>query len=190
VTSPRFPILAGRLVLRPFGRADLDDFFAYWSLPDVARYVPWQPGDRAQATVALERRMADRSLEHPGQVLTLAVVEQASGRVIGEMMLRWLEGDHEQGEIGFAFNPEFQGQGLAYEASVAVLALGFDGLQLHRIIGRCDARNADSARLMTRLGMRQEGHFRHNEFFKGEWTDELTFAILDEEWRSSLPVGE
>jgi len=35
---------------------------------------------------------------------------------------------------------------------------------------------------MRRLGMRQEAHLRHNEWFKGEWGDELIFAILAEEW--------
>jgi RimJ/RimL family protein N-acetyltransferase len=36
---------------------------------------------------------------------------------------------------------------------------------------------------MERLGMRQEAHFRESEIFKGEWGDELVFAMLEEEWR-------
>jgi RimJ/RimL family protein N-acetyltransferase len=64
-----------------------------------------------------------------------------------------------------------------------MLDLGFQTLQLHRIVGRCDPRNGPSARLMSRLGMRQEAHFLHNEFLKGEWVDEFVFAILDDEWR-------
>ncbi len=63
-----------------------------------------------------------------------------------------------------------------------MLRLGFDDLGLHRIIGRCDARNTASARLMERLGMRREAHFRENEWFKGEWGDELIYAMLDREW--------
>jgi len=63
-----------------------------------------------------------------------------------------------------------------------MLRLGFDELGLHRIIGRCDARNTASARLMERLGMRQEAHFRENERFKGEWGDELIYAMLAREW--------
>jgi RimJ/RimL family protein N-acetyltransferase len=30
--------------------------------------------------------------------------------------------------------------------------------------------------------MRREAHFVRNEFFKGEWSDELVYAILREEW--------
>jgi RimJ/RimL family protein N-acetyltransferase len=181
VAALTFPIRTERLTLRPFQRRDFDDFFAYWALPEVARYVPWEPGDRTQATLALERRMGNRTLDSDGQVLTLAMLEGT--RVIGELMLRWFEGEHEQGEIGFALHPDCHGRGLAREGAQAIFELGFQTIQLHRIIGRCDVRNAASALLMTKLGMRQEAHLRENEFFKGEWIDELTFAILDEEWR-------
>jgi RimJ/RimL family protein N-acetyltransferase len=55
-------------------------------------------------------------------------------------------------------------------------------LGLHRILGRLDARNAASAKLLERLGMRREAHIVENEFVKGEWTDELLYALLAREW--------
>ena len=39
------------------------------------------------------------------------------------------------------------------------------------------------ARLAARIGMRQEAHVIENEWFKGEWTDELVYAVLDREWK-------
>lgn len=82
------------------------------------------------------------------------------------------------------FSPDYQGLGLATEGAAELLRIGFDGLRLHRLCGRCDARNQASARLMERLGMRKEAHLVQNERVKGEWTDELVFAILAEEWRA------
>ena len=76
------------------------------------------------------------------------------------------------------------GRGLATEAAESMLALGFDNLGWHWIIGSCDARNHSSVRLMERIGMRREAHFVHNHIVKGEWTDELIFAILDQEWEA------
>jgi RimJ/RimL family protein N-acetyltransferase len=35
---------------------------------------------------------------------------------------------------------------------------------------------------MERLGMRREAHFVENEFVKGEWCDELVYAVLASEW--------
>jgi RimJ/RimL family protein N-acetyltransferase len=51
------------------------------------------------------------------------------------------------------------------------------------VYGRTDERNIASAALMRRLGMRQEAHFRENEWYKGAWGSELVFAILEDEWQ-------
>ena len=63
-----------------------------------------------------------------------------------------------------------------------MLTLAFRSLDIHRVFGRCDARNLPSARLMERLGMRREAHFRHHAMFKGQWDEELVYAILEHEW--------
>jgi RimJ/RimL family protein N-acetyltransferase len=63
-----------------------------------------------------------------------------------------------------------------------MLRLGFEDLGLHRILGRLDARNTASAKLLERLGMRREAHIVENEFVKGEWTDELLYGLLAREW--------
>jgi hypothetical protein len=56
---------------------------------------------------------------------------------------------------------------------------------MHRIIGRIDARNTGSSAVLEKLGMRREAHFVRNEIVKGEWTDEVVYAILADEWSSS-----
>ena len=48
---------------------------------------------------------------------------------------------------------------------------------------RPDGRNHRSAALLERLDMRREAHLVENEFVKGEWTDEVIYAVLDREWR-------
>lgn len=172
-----------RLTLRPFNADDLDDLYAYQSRPEVARYLHWEARDYARARQALEEQCRETTLDE-GKWLTFAVVWHEAGRVVGEIGLKLLSREHRQGEIGFVFNPDYHGRGLATEAAEAMLALGFGSFGWHRIIGSCDARNHASARLMGRIGMRKEAHFMHSEFIKGEWTDELVFAILDQEWRA------
>lgn len=173
-----------RLTLRPFSPADLDDLHAYQSCPEVARYLRWDARDRAQARMALEAQCRETRLEAEGDWLTFAVVWREAGRVIGETGLKLVSRQHGQVETGFVFNPAYQGRGLATEAAAAMLSLAFDGLGWHRVTGSCDARNQPSARLMERLGMRREAHFTQNMMVKGEWTDELVYAILDHEWKA------
>ena len=107
--------------------------------------------------------------------------------MVGEAGLKLISRESRQGEIGFLFHPDYHGRGLATEAAESLLSLGFGTIGWHRIIGSCDARNHPSARLMERIGMRQEARFVHNQIVKGRWADELVYAILDHEWRARKP---
>ncbi len=184
---PMFPIRAPRLDLRPYRLHDLDDMHAFHRLPEVARFLYWEPRDRDETREVLRFKASQVALVAEGDTLALAAIWRAVGRVVGEVNLRWTSRTHRQGEVGFVFNPAFHGRGLATEAAREMLRLGFEELGLHRIVGRCDARNDASARLLRRLGMRREAHFVENEMFKGEWGDEFVYAMLAREWRRAAP---
>jgi RimJ/RimL family protein N-acetyltransferase len=183
------PIETDRLVLRPFTLDDLDDVHAFHSRPDVVRYLYWDTRSRDEVREVLQRKAQQTVLAAEGDAISLAVTtpgaEGTRTGVIGEVVLWWHSIEHRQGEIGFVLHPDHQGKGFAREAATAMLDLAFGALGLHRVYGRTDARNTASAGLMKRLGMRQEAHFVQNEIFKGEWGDELVFAVLEDEWRTA-----
>jgi len=180
--QPTYPLVTTRLHLRPFGDEDLDDLFAFHSRPAVAQYLYWEARSRAETAEVLQQKKTLTQLTAAGARLALAVVLPAAQKVIGEVILIWQSAEHQQGEIGYVFNPDYGGQGYATEAAAQLLRLGFEELGLHRICGRCDGRNVASYRVMERLGMRREAHFIHNEIFKGAWGDELIYALLRSEW--------
>ena len=180
--SPAYPIRTGRLLLRPLTAADVDALLAYRSRPDVCRYLPFEPMDRDTIVHRLTTQWATTALTDERQALTLGIELAATGELIGDGVLFWLSRTHRSGEIGYVLRPESAGNGYATEAARTLLRLGFDDLGLHRIIARLDERNEPSARLARRLGMRQEARLVHNEFFKGEWSTELDFAMLADEW--------
>jgi RimJ/RimL family protein N-acetyltransferase len=138
---PDRPVETARLILRPFTPDDFDDLYAYQSRPDVARYLHWDARDHAQVRDALVRQCGETSLSAEGDWLTFAVVWREAGKVVGEVGLKLVSRESRQGEIGFVFNPDHHGRGLATEAAEAMLMLGFDTIGWHRIIGSCDARN-------------------------------------------------
>jgi RimJ/RimL family protein N-acetyltransferase len=179
---PDYPIVTPRLLLRPYRADDLDDLYAIQSREDVNRYLYWSPRSRREVADVITTRTAMGTLEGEGDILVLAVELREAGTVIGDVNLAWQSEEHRQGEFGFVFHPDHHGRGYAGEAAVEMLRLGFDGLGLHRIIGRADGRNAASARLMEKLGLRREAHFVQNEWVKGEWTDEVVYAMLASEW--------
>jgi RimJ/RimL family protein N-acetyltransferase len=184
VLRPDYPIKTDRLILRPFAEDDLDALYAYQQLPEVARYLMWPARDRDQVVKALKYRIEHPTLEKEGDVLVLAVEHGETGALLGDVNLSWMSEWNKTGEFGFVFDPRHHGKGYAREAATEMLRLGFEQMGLHRIIGRADARNDASAGLMTRLGLRMEAHFVRNELVKGEWTDEVVFAMLGEEWQA------
>lgn len=187
--TPQYPIRTRRLLLRPLGDRDVDSLVAYRSLAEVCRYVPFEPMDADRVRERLRGIWAATTIEAEGDVLTLGAELASSGELIGDLMVCWTSAEHRCGEIGYVFHPGRSGRGYATEGAHALLHLAFDDLGLHRVIARVDAENAASARLAARLGMRQEAHLVENEWFKGNWSDELDFAILEHEWREQHAAG-
>ena len=180
--SPDWPIETERLTLRPFEEGDFDALFAMQSDPEVARYLYLEPRTLEETQVHLGRKIAGNAWNAEGDWLSCAAVERASGVVVGDIALNWLSAEHKTAELGFIVDPRHQGKGYATEASRPIVdwvfAQGF-----HRVIGRAEARNTASARVLEKLGMRLEAHLVENEWVKGEWQSELDYAILEREWR-------
>jgi RimJ/RimL family protein N-acetyltransferase len=181
---PAYPVATERLLLRPFEPDDLDALVAIHGDPGVVRYLYWDVRDRDELRGLLVDKQRRVELAHEGDVLNLAAVLADTRELVGDVTLFWHSEQHRQGEVGYIMHPAHGGRGYATEASRALLRVGFDELGLHRITGRIDARNAASARVLERLGMRREAHLVENELVKGVWTDEVVYALLDREWRA------
>jgi RimJ/RimL family protein N-acetyltransferase len=182
ILKPDYPVETARLHLRPLETPDIDGLLAYRSRPDVCRYVPFEPQAREDIERYLVTTWSRHSIDDEGQNLNLGVHDRTTDQLLGDVMLRWYSREHGGGEIGYMFNPDSGGRGYATEAMHAVLHLAFDDLGLHRLIARIDARNASSCGVCDRLGMRREAHLLANEWFKGEWTDEVDYGLLRDEW--------
>jgi RimJ/RimL family protein N-acetyltransferase len=179
---PSYPVRTERLLLRPLAAGDADALVAYRGRADVSRYVPFEPMSRDAIIERIAGSWARTQLTDEGQSLTLGAQVTETGELAGDVVLFWHSRAHAGGELGYVFNPVLGGRGYATEAASMMLRLGFEGLGLHRIFARIDERNQPSVRLARRLGMRQEARLVDNEFFKGEWTTELDFAMLADEW--------
>ena len=180
---PTYPVRTERLELRPFVVDDVEAMLAYRSRADVCRYLPFEPQDRATLLERLSGPVLSRSdLTAEDQAVTVGGWRRDTGELAGDdIVFHRCESDR-GGEIGWVFDPDHGGRGLATEAARVILDLAFADLGLHRVEARLDARNDRSAALCERLGMRREAHFVRNEWFKGAWSDLLVYAVLAEEW--------
>jgi RimJ/RimL family protein N-acetyltransferase len=186
---PEYPIATSRLLLRPLTAADADALLAYRSLPDPCRFVPFTPMDRDAVRAKLGGVWATTEIVAEGRSVTLGIELARTGDVIGDVMLSFTSATHRGGEVGWMINPDHAGHGYATEAAHAILHLAFDQLGLHRVVARIDARNEPSLRLADRLGMRRETLLIRNAWFKGEWSDEVDCALLEDEWLAQHEAG-
>lgn len=188
MSSLRLPIETNHLVLRPFERSDLDAVVRYHTLPSVQRYVerPTRYAEDVAAAISIMRLQTQ--LHRPGDTLTLAITRKGDRAVIGHVSLKWSDATASQSEVRFAIDPAFSGQGYLTEALSSVFDIAFDHFRIHRVMIRCDGRSHHSIKLMQKLGMRLEAHYREHALFQGEWDEEMHFAMLNREWRPSSKV--
>jgi RimJ/RimL family protein N-acetyltransferase len=146
------------------------------SREDVTRWLYFEPRTPDESRAWLEGVMARPEADG----VVLAVERRDGGPLLGHVNV--VVGADRQGEIGFMFHPDHQGHGYATEAGRALLRLAFEHYGLHRVYGRLEPRNAASARVLEKLGMRREGLLVENEWVKGEWQSEAIYALLAREW--------
>lgn len=173
-----------RLHLRRFRESDVDAFARYRSDPAVARYQSWDapyPVEQARRFVAA---MATAQSDVPGEWLQIAVALARDDALIGDCAFAPETHEPRTVEIGFTIAPEHQGRGYAREAVSLLLRYLFQHLGKHRVTASCDPRNAPSIKVLEAVGMRREGRLVASTWSKGEWTDDLLFAILRHEWKT------
>jgi RimJ/RimL family protein N-acetyltransferase len=175
------PILTERLAIGRLDASDAEVLFRYRSDPEVGRYQAWEPKSVGEVQ-AFILDQATVELATPGRWTQLGLYDRESGRLCGDLGVHVLERDPRQVEIGITLARECQGRGLATEALRAILEYLFVTLGKHRVIASADPRNGPCLALLERLGMRREAHHVESLWFKGQWADDLVFAMLRREW--------
>lgn len=179
-----------RLVLRPFGEADIDAVTEGSQDPETQRYVPVPaPYTRADAeTYVFETAPKGRAA---GTDLVLGVFEIETGRVVGSVGLhrmKDLDAEHGgAGEIGYWTMPAARGRGFMTEAAGELCRWGFAELGLARIEWIAIAGNEPSWRVVEKLGFTREGTLRswlvHRGIRRDAWIGSLLRAEAREDGR-------
>ncbi len=172
-----------RLLLRPFEESDLPSVHRYASDPTVVNFVEWGPNTEEESA-AFIRRAAARVREEPCLKYELAVVLISEDELIGGCGLRIRSESNGEAEVGYCLNRKYWGRGYATETALALLRFGFDELKLHRIYAVCDSENKASARVLSKIGMVQEGYLHELKLVRGHWRDHLLFAVLEQHHRN------
>ncbi|WP_426664203.1 GNAT family N-acetyltransferase [Rhodanobacter aciditrophus] len=173
-------LVTARLRLDALRHGDAAALFAYRADPAVCRYQGWRPVSPDEAVRFIERQRAV-AFDTPGSWFQFAIRLRETGKLVGDLGLHFVDADTV--EFGVTLSPAHQRRGLAAEAVHAVLAMVFDDLRRHRVYASVDPRNLACVRLLERLGMCKEAHFRESWRDGEAWADDAIYAMLAEEWR-------
>jgi RimJ/RimL family protein N-acetyltransferase len=178
-----WPKQTERLTLRMLQDSDVEPLWRIRSQPDVAEWMTSLSGDLDAFR---------EGMREPFRIESTIVVE-LGGQVIGDLMIRidepWAQTEvkdravGQQAELGWCFDPEFQGRGYATECVAELIRISFTELGLHRVIANCFADNVASWRIMEKVGMRREAHNLQDSLHRElGWCDGFVYALLADEY--------
>ena len=178
-----------RLILRPFREGDAEDVLEYLKEPMVNCFACMKLHSLAEARKAVLERTEDGEF-------TFAIVLKNAGKVIGEINAHPESSQPDMAENYvkdtfspcWMLNPDYQGQGYAYEAAKAFFDYLFHEKGARRIYAYTEDYNLSSQHLCEKLGMRREGLFREFVSFVNDadgnpiYENTMQYAILKKEW--------
>lgn len=180
MSSQNHVLETDRLVLKPFELDDAAFLHALWTDTQVRRYL-WD--DRV---ISHEETLEVISASIAGFDQSgfgfWTIDDKTSGLPVGFVGLRLFGTDGET-ELLYGLLPDHHGQGLATEASIAVLDYGFTTCHLTCIHAGTDPPNADSIRVIERLGMTFEGRRE----IDGQ--PALYYYLTTADWRRQMNPG-
>jgi RimJ/RimL family protein N-acetyltransferase len=175
-----------RLVLRVMRPGDAPIFAAYRDDPDVARFQDWpMPFTLADADRMLAGQAHLDDLDPEGW--TQVAIEH-DGEVIGDLGVCLQTSEH-RAMLGYTIAPSAQHRGIAVEAAGAMIDAVFERTETWRVVATVDDANTASMRVIESLGFRFEGIARRGAMVRGEWVDDVQFAITRDDrtaWLSRM----
>ncbi len=177
-TLPQPELLTIRLILRPFNSAtDPASVEKILECRDIAANTrsfeyPYPPG---AATIWIGTH-GDSWRTGKSAVFAICWRERPE-TPIGAIGLH-IDEVNENAELGYWVDASCWGQGVCSEAGLRIVAFGFEDLGLNRIHAHHMSRNRASGRVLEKIGMQREGHFREHIKKWGVFEDAEFYGLL------------
>lgn len=178
------PLRTDRMIVDALRPDDVDALLAYRNDPDVSRHQAWPLPFTTAMAARLVGDPAGPDLADGGQFALRLRDADGGTRLVGDVVVRPVEGSDHARELGITLSRAAWGRGYATEALGAVLDALFDDPRVEKVLAHVFTINDPSLRLFERLGFAAEGRlaasFRHRD---GEVRDEVLFGITRARWR-------
>jgi ribosomal-protein-alanine N-acetyltransferase len=175
------PVLeTARLILRPFGKEDLNRLAELMANADFMRFSRG-PKTHEETAAFLETVIG---WHRAGSPSPFAVVIRSDGVLVGYCGFLHQEVDGEKEiEIGYRLHPDYWNRGIATEAARRVRDHAFSDLELPRVISLIHYDNTPSRRVAEKIGMTFEKEILFRSF------PTQVFALIREQWLTRDAAG-
>ncbi|MEX2173855.1 MAG: GNAT family N-acetyltransferase [Pirellulaceae bacterium] len=179
--APEQPTLTtGRLILRPLALGDaprVEQLAGEKDIASTTRLIPHPyPAGMAEQWIGTLPELYQRA-----EMINWGVA-LVDGLFLGTIRLTLNPVDN-HAEMGYWVGKPYWNNGYCTEAARAVVGYGFDKLDLERIYANYMARNPASGRVLTKLGMIQEGLLRRHRRKFGRYEDLIVCGVTRGEWQ-------
>jgi RimJ/RimL family protein N-acetyltransferase len=135
------------------------------------------PRNGEQMRETFEERLSDDD----GVSLLVCAASDDDPEPVGSVALFRIDEQAGVGTLACWIDPEFHGEGYATLATEAMVEYAFDDRRLHKVVGEAYAHNEASRRVLEKVGLREEGVLRDEQFVDGEHVDVHRFGLLADE---------
>ncbi|WP_256006912.1 GNAT family N-acetyltransferase [Pedobacter deserti] len=169
-----------RLKLKRLGHDDFIYIFNNWQKPEIKRFF----GHRNEEEYRLARLKFEKGyVSYNRSILFFLIIDKFDDCVIGECSFHNWYPDHRRAELGYSIKTDaYKNKGLMSEALAAVIAYGFNEMNLHRIEALVGTRNVPSLRLVEKFGFSKEGVLKEHYFINGQYEDSAVFGLLKSDY--------
>lgn len=115
-----------------------------------------------------------------------AIIEKNSNECIGQIAYFLVDSKNHFAEIEYCIGAEFQCRGYATEATKAIIAYGFDEINLHKVQICTKTINKPSKRVIEKCGFTYEGTLRDYFCMDGHYEGRLYFSMLRSEFEQGI----
>jgi ribosomal-protein-alanine N-acetyltransferase len=159
---------------------DVEDFFRYYSDPQVHQFILCQiPQDLESARKELHYW---RGIFYHNDGIYFAIAKKSDDRMIGSIGLTTFNAYQSRIEISYDLSAQYWGRGIMTRAIMAVLKYGFETLRVNRIEAFVAVDNIVSRNLLLKCGFTFEGILRQHRYHRGSYVDVCSFSILKQDF--------
>lgn len=172
-----------RLILRRFEYSDAGAMLKNWVADEKIQSLYSEP---VYSTREAVNELLDKYIGsyQKNDYYRWAIIEKKSGECIGQIAYFLVDSKNHFAEIEYCIGSDFQCNGFATEATKAVIAYGFDKINLHKIQICTKTINKPSKRVIEKCGFTYEGTLRDYFYMDGKYVGRLYFSMLRSEYKT------